>query len=127
MELPDQAKDGLRQGRITVGHAKLILSVADPSVLTRVTDACLSETLSVRQLEAALADGTLDGLGQLRRKQPKQPTQPKPAHLKELEKRLSETLGTKVTISEGATKGRIVIEFYSVSDFDGILAKLGVQ
>ena len=49
--------------------------------------------------------------------------------LRDLERSLSEHLGTKVTLktNKQGTKGRVQIEFYDLDQFDGLLAKLGVE
>ena len=52
----------------------------------------------------------------------------KPAHIADLEIRLRELLGTKVTIEErkNGRRGKIIIEFYSLDDFDRLAEKMGL-
>jgi ParB family chromosome partitioning protein len=73
-------------------------------------------------LEELLSSGS--GQAKLARHQRK--ADDRPAHLREIEARLGQHLGTRVKVEEGARKGRIVIEFYSVSDFDRITASMGL-
>jgi len=122
LELPDPVKQSLRDGRITVGHAKVILSVQNDDARLRLAERCEKEGLAVRQLEELLSSGS--GQAKLARHQRK--ADDRPAHLREIEARLGQHLGTRVKVEEGARKGRIVIEFYSVSDFDRITASMGL-
>ena len=52
----------------------------------------------------------------------------KPANIVDLERKLSSQLGTKVNIEtrRNGQKGKIIIEFYSLDEFDGITEKLGL-
>jgi hypothetical protein len=50
-----------------------------------------------------------------------------PAHIEDAERRLREHLGTKVVIEEGVRKGRIIIEFYSVDDFQRLTRLMNVD
>ena len=50
-------------------------------------------------------------------------------YLRDLQRQLSEQLGTKVHLQPGRTKGsgRLVIEFYDLDQFDGLMKRLGVD
>jgi ParB family chromosome partitioning protein len=122
LELPDPVKQSLRDGRITVGHAKVILSVQNDDARLRLAERCEKEGLAVRQLEELVSSGS----GQTKLARHRKQANERPAHLREIEARLSQHLGTRVKVEEGARKGRIVVEFYSVSDFDRITARMGL-
>ncbi|MFM7051470.1 MAG: hypothetical protein ACKOYN_04965 [Planctomycetota bacterium] len=49
------------------------------------------------------------------------------ANVADLEKQLAEHLGTRVTIQLGRKKGsgRLILEFYNLDQFDGLMAKMG--
>ena len=51
------------------------------------------------------------------------------AHLTDLQKKLSEHLGTKVQIHPGRAKGsgKLVIDFYSIDQFEGLLRRLDLE
>jgi len=51
------------------------------------------------------------------------------AAIRELERQLGEHLGTRVRITTGAsrTKGRVVLDFYSLEHFDGLMGLMGVE
>ena len=125
LELPEEVQTGIADGSITPGHAKVLLSLESDRARMQAFQDCRDGRLTVRGLEALVAhrQAKLVSAGQA---EPAK-LRAKPAHVKEIEARLSQHFGTKVTVEEGARKGRIVIEFYSVSDFDAILGKLGVS
>jgi ParB family chromosome partitioning protein len=52
----------------------------------------------------------------------------KPAHISDLEKRLQDILGTKVTIDtrKKGHRGKIIIDFYSLDEFDRLTEKMGL-
>jgi len=78
--------------------------------------------LSVRETEAAAGQ---DEPRAVARGGGKAATTEQKAHLKPLEEKLREVLGTKVRIIEGKRKGKIMIEFYSNDDFERILEVMG--
>ena len=132
LDLCDGVQRMLSDGVLSFGHGKALASL-----LTR-TDAQLalakrieSEGLSVRQTEqfaSAIAAGNDDAqagdsgaAGRAART--------KPAYILDAEQRLTERVGTRVSIQPGRAKhtGRIVVEYYNLDDFDRIAAGLGVR
>jgi ParB family transcriptional regulator, chromosome partitioning protein len=103
---------------VAMGHARAILSIADRKRQVSVAERVAREGLSVRQVERIVS---ASGVSRKRAK-----AVAKGVHAKDLEARLRESLGTKVSVEEGAKPGtgRIVIEFYSNDDLDRILARL---
>jgi ParB family chromosome partitioning protein len=118
LELPDPVQQMVRAGLVAMGHARAILSLPDAKRQTAVAERVAREGLSVRQVERLVA-----AQAPTRRKAK---PQAKAAGIRDLESRLREALGTKVTIEEGTKSGtgRIVIEFYSSEDVDRILSRL---
>jgi len=119
LDLDDTTQKHIENGVISTGHAKVLLSLglaARRDLLRKI----LSHGLTVRQLEqlAAATSSSTD---------PAQPQRVfKPPHVRELERKLRQHLGTKVSIHQGQKRGKIVIEFYSVPDFDRIATKMGI-
>lgn len=118
----------LREGSISPGHARALLSVVDPVDREFLFARLLAEELSVRQAEAAALEF---GTG----KHPKLPgakaggagghegegTGRRVAEILEAEQKLIEVFGTKVTIRGDLRKGAITIEYYSMDDLERIL------
>jgi ParB family chromosome partitioning protein len=123
LELPVPVLDAVRQGQLSVGHAKVLLSIPNRKIQMHLANKCQAEALSVRQLEnLASENGATE-----RSKKGRIKSDSRPAHVRELERRLREHFGTSVQISEGTKKGKITIEFYSVEDFDRITRLMGLK
>jgi len=117
LTLPPKVRDYLASGLITVGHAKILLSLADRQLQEQWAEKIISDGLSVRQLENKIAS-----LEKKKRKRSKK--EEKDPFLLDLEERLKEYLGTKVTINKKEEGGNIIIEFYSEEDLNRIIDKI---
>ena len=118
LTLSSKAKELLENGELEMGHARALLTL--PS---RKQDALAQEiakkSLSVRQAEALVRRIQRGG---------EQPTKRNvnrvSADVTDLQDRLSEKLGTKVTVKDKKGKGKVVIEYHSLEQLDGILARI---
>jgi len=122
LDLPAEIKQMLAEGHLTMGHARAILSLPTDELRRKLANRALAGRLSVREVER-LVRRYLTGTGQARTT-----TRSKPAHILDLENKLSSQLGTKVSIEtrKNGQRGRIIIEFYSLDEFDSIAEKLGL-
>lgn len=125
LDLPEDIQDLAAAGRITMGHARCIVGVADDESRRRLAKAVAAHDLSVRALEEIVRR---EKRGQERSAARARGRAEKSANIRDLEHRLSLATGTKVTVQEGRRKGtgRIVIEYYSLDDFDRIADHLGL-
>jgi len=114
--LPEAVKTALAQGALTFGHAKAILTVSQPAGQHQLAQRILDEGLSVRQTESAAR--TLTGR---RRRILRSP------EFADLEERLRQRMGTRVSLKGRATKGRIVLHFFSREELERLLDLLGVS
>ena len=126
IDLPDSVQDLLVQGSLSFGHAKVLSGLAgDPERQMELARQAVSEPLSVRQLEELIAspDGGRPSVSEARTKR----TPTRPAYVRDLEDQLTRAVGTRVVIRPGRAKntGRIVIDYYSLDDFDRIVGGLG--
>jgi ParB family transcriptional regulator, chromosome partitioning protein len=122
LDLTDSVKSMVRDGRLSVGHAKLIAGIADPIEQERLANLVLLQGLSVRNLERAIKEGP--------RADAKKPTLSGPAaHLQDLEKTISRQLGLRVQLRAAAKKGkgRLIIHYASLDQFDELLTRLRVS
>jgi len=126
LELPREVQNRVATGEITMGHARSLAGVADDRRRIALAAEVIAKNLSVRALEE-LVKHDRHGEGGLASAR-KGNGRVRPAHLAELEGKLEERVKTKVTIQEGKRKGsgRIVIEFYTLDDFDRIAALFGI-
>jgi len=119
MKLPEDVQSMLAQGDLTAGHARTLITVDDPLAMARKI---VSDGLSVRQAEA-LQQNTIEGSA---KRAPKE-KQPKDADTVALEKRLSDSLGLSVSITDGDGKGRIEIRYKTLEQLDGVCLRLTGQ
>jgi ParB family chromosome partitioning protein len=123
LDLCNEVQELVIGGALSFGHAKVLAGLAgDTRLQVKLAQRGVSEELSVRQLEEALAQAAGGG--------PAAPAKAPPTkapYLGDLERQLCQAVGTKVSIRPGRAKhsGRIVIEYYSLEDFDRIAARLG--
>jgi ParB family chromosome partitioning protein len=126
LDLPAAILARVAEGGLSMGHARCLLGVTDTDRQARLAHAVVENGLSVRALEEIVRRE------RTRSEQPEKPAaggeRTRSAHLDSVQRRFEETLRTKVTIREGRRKGsgRVVIEFYSLDDFDRIADALGV-
>jgi len=120
LDLPQAVQEMLASGKITAGHARAILSVDGAEARMALALRILEKGLSVRDAEYCSGNGETKRFPGGPRKAPA-----RAAHLKPLETKLAERLGTRVRIIEGKRKGKIVVEFYSNDDFERILEVMG--
>jgi ParB family chromosome partitioning protein len=119
LELPAAVQGMVRSGLVAMGHARAILAITDPRRQLAIAERVAREGLSVRQVEK------ITGAVGVAKKRGK--AAPKNVHARDLEAKLREALGTKVSVEEGPKPGtgKIVIEFYNLDDLDRIIARLG--
>jgi ParB family chromosome partitioning protein len=121
LDLAAPVQEHVRVGRLSTGHAKLLAGIQDASEQERLANVCVAQDLSVRNLERLLAG------------QPAVPAAPTKvsgtaAHILDLEKSIARQLGMRVQIrSTKKGKGRLVIHYGSLDQFDDLLGRLGVQ
>ncbi|WP_445167825.1 ParB/RepB/Spo0J family partition protein [Mycolicibacterium sp. Dal123E01] len=119
LRLPIAVQRRVAAGVLSAGHARALLSLeAGPEAQEELAARIIAEGLSVRATEEAV---TLAN-----RSDPKAPVAPrrKPIQmpgLQDVAERLSSTFDTRVTVSLGKRKGKIVVEFGSVDDLQRIV------
>ncbi|MDK8767692.1 ParB/RepB/Spo0J family partition protein [Corynebacterium freneyi] len=123
LQLPVDVQRRVAAGVLTAGHARALLGIktgtADQSMLA---DRIIAEGLSVRATEEAV---TLINRGEDASTRRKREPLPQPEKLTTWADRLSDTFDTKVSATMGKRKGRIVIEFGDLADFDRIMSLIG--
>lgn len=117
LKLPQSIQDAIFDNKLSVGHARALLSVEDAVEQKRLFEMTLNEGLSVREVEVLVKTGVKDVPHIKRAKFRK----PKDHEVAALEDDLQKTLGTKVIIDAKKKKGKIVIEYYSLDDLDRII------
>jgi ParB family transcriptional regulator, chromosome partitioning protein len=117
LKLPQQIQQLVLDDKLSMGHARALLAVESVDDQCALADKCVQQGWSVRQLEKTVALV----------KSPKAPqTVPKPMdpNVKAAVEKMERTLGTRVRIIEGRTKGRIEIEYYSQEELQRLYEHL---
>jgi ParB family chromosome partitioning protein len=126
LNLPEEIKDEVDRGTISVGHARTLLALETPEQQIEMARRILRQGLSVRETETLVA---------------RAPEQPDPGvalpppqdggtsyrpdiHLSALEEDLMRALGTKVRLHLRKKGGRIEIEYYSNEELEGLIRRL---
>ena len=117
LKLPDDVQRDLIDGRLSAGHARVLVSVDSPSTQRKIRDLVIKGSLSVRQTEALVKRF-------LTSKKPKAIRDEIDSYLESLVSDLQDSLGTKVAIKRKGKKGRIIIEFYSDDELGRLVERL---
>ena len=121
-DLCDETQNLISSGQISFGHAKVLAGlIGNPEKQVRLARRIVAEGLSVRKLEELVS--------QVDKKSKPTAVPGKPPYVLDAEHRLTEAIGTRTTILPARAKntGRIVVEYYSLDDFDRIAKALGVD
>jgi ParB family transcriptional regulator, chromosome partitioning protein len=131
LDLHSQVQAHLAQGRLSVGHAKVLLALQNQDEQLVAAELTIRQSASVRMTERLVASQLArQGLGRSGKPgaRPSQANSPIVQNaVSDLEDRLRNRLATQVTIHHGEKKGRIEIQYYSNDDLDRILLLLGVS
>ncbi|HEY2081265.1 MAG TPA: ParB/RepB/Spo0J family partition protein [Verrucomicrobiae bacterium] len=125
LKLPSVLQSYIRDGRLSVGHAKVVLGLATEKQQQLAAERIIKEGLNVRQTEGLVAKLQARGTG------PTQPASITPltqdAHVADLENRIREKLGTKVHLRYSQGKGGLEISFFNDEELERILQILGIS
>jgi ParB family chromosome partitioning protein len=124
LKLVPEVQNALRDGLLSVGHAKVILGLAGEKEQRIAGDRVLKDGLNVRQTETLVARLQNPPATDKTRGAASLATD---ANLLELENRLRERFGTKVRLKYAKGKGALEIAFFSDDDLDRILQIVGVK
>jgi len=108
LKLPQEVKTEVGSGRLSMGHARALLSLTDEADQRRIARDVLARGLSVRETESVVRK-IVEGNTPV----PATHAKPVDVHTRAAEDRLKLLLGTRVRIVRRGTRGRIEIEFAS--------------
>jgi len=120
MRLLNLSKEVIRYielDKISPGHGKALLRISDEKKQIELAQRIIKENLSVRKTEEIVKN-------MLEEKKKKTKPKEKDIFIKDIEERLTNSLGTKVNISSGKKKGKIEIEYYTDDDLNDIIERL---
>ena len=115
LKLDKRVQEMVMEGKLSNGHARTIISIEDGDKQYAIAQKIFDEKLSVREVEKLMREQDKKG------KQPKELPENDLVY-RDLEEKLSKSLGTQVTIkNKSNNKGKIEIQYYSQSELERIL------
>jgi ParB family chromosome partitioning protein len=124
LKLPDSVQKLVETGDLSFGHARALLALDSPEAMTAAAQKVVALSMSVRGTETYI-QGLINPDSKL--KPDAKPVQPIDANVREAQDNLRRSLGLKVTIDDKKGKGKVIIEYSGIEDFDAILTALGQQ
>ena len=126
LKLAPEIQAYVRDGRLSIGHAKVILGLTRAEEQKLAVERILKQSLNVRQTEELVAHLQNRPTTAPGAKATALPLT-KDSHVADLERRLHERLGTKVDLRYRQGKGALQIHFYSDDDLERVLEIVGVK
>ena len=121
LRLPETVQQAVEKGELTAGHAKALLALDNPEAITSAAQKVRQLALSVRQTEEMMHRMLAPGDGKQSEAKPKRVVDP---NVRAAEEELQRALGVRVTIRDNKGRGKIVIEYASLEDFDRVIETL---
>jgi ParB family transcriptional regulator, chromosome partitioning protein len=122
LDLPGEVKEMLVGGRLSMGHGRALLGLPTDELRSKLANRAMTGRLSVREVER-LVRRAIEG------EKPEKALPKKEPFIEDLERRMEEILGTRVQIQarKRGQRGRIIIDFYSLDDFDRLARRIGLD
>lgn len=123
LQLPENIQHAIETGKITMGHAKVLVTVENEKVMNQIVDLIIEEHLSVREVEHLVQNirmGTPSPIKKAK-KQVKKDTQ-----IERLENDLSKMFNQNVKLAYSNHRGKITIPFKNDEELNIVLEKIGL-
>jgi ParB family chromosome partitioning protein len=121
LRLPEAVQQAVEKAELTAGHAKALLALDTPEAITSAAQKVRQLALSVRQTEEMVHRLLAPGDEKHSEAKPKRAVDP---NVRAAEEELQRALGVRVTIRDNKGKGKIVIAYASLEDFDRVVETL---
>ena len=125
LRLPEEVRDMVIGGRVSMGHARALLGLESPEAMVRLARRVAAREMSVRQVEALVrrdreggGDGDNGGAAA-------PPPLPQSASARELAERLSRGVGARGKVVEsGPGRGHLELHYHSLDELDALIGRL---
>jgi ParB family transcriptional regulator, chromosome partitioning protein len=124
LRLPTSVQTRVESGQLTFGHARALLAFEHLEEMEKAAQRVATLSLSVRQTETYV-QGQLDPA----RNEKKEPKAKPPIdpNVRDAQERLQRSLGLKVTIEDHNGRGKVIIEYARLEDFDALMDQLASE
>ncbi|MEK4883068.1 MULTISPECIES: ParB/RepB/Spo0J family partition protein [Paenibacillus] len=120
LTLPEEVKEYVSRGTMSMGHARAIVALKDPEVIKQLAEQCVEQQWSVRELEE-----TVKNLDRKPTNGTKIKVVKRDPYIDNVEEVLRERFKTTVKIKQGKEKGKIELNYYGAQDLERLLELLG--
>jgi ParB family chromosome partitioning protein len=124
LRLPPSVQQKVEAGELSFGHARTLLGLQTPEEITAAAQKVMALSMSVRQTETYI-HGLMNPESKAAKEKKAVPPQDPNVH--EAQDRLQRALGLRVRIEDKKGKGRVIIEYSGLEDFDTLLTVLNAQ
>ncbi len=126
LNLPEEIKENVDKGALTVGHARALLALNFPEQQLEMARRIMADGLSVRATETLVSQANITEEPPVELAAPEKPTviQRTDVYLKAVEEDLTRSLGTKVRLISRKKGGKVEIEYYSNEELEGLVQRL---
>ena len=121
LKLPASVQTRVETAEISFGHARALLALGEPEQIEKAAQRIAALSLSVRQTESYVS-GILNP-EKAHKKEPKE-APPVDPNVRDAQERLQRALGLRVTIEDKNGRGKVIIEYGRLEDFDALLDQL---
>jgi ParB family chromosome partitioning protein len=120
LKLPGEVQDMLKAGQLEFSHARVLLQLRDPNQIPKIAERAVRKKMSVQLLEELVME-----LSGLKRAEPGESAKAQvDPNVKAAQQELQRLLGCRVSVRDRRGRGKIVIEYKSIEDFDRVLEML---
>lgn len=120
LRLPAEVQAKVEAGELSFGHARTLLALESPETILKAAQKVAALAMSVRQTESYV-QGLLNPASKGRDGEHKANIQPLDPNIREAQERLQRALGLKVRIEDRNGRGKVIIEYARLEDFDVLL------
>jgi ParB family chromosome partitioning protein len=124
LELPDKVQQAVGKGLLSMGHARALLGLSTSEQIEGLMEQCVRKDLSVRDVERLVRDQVQRSAGA----GVAEVVEPSPPWIAQIERRLGDALGTKVTVSADKDyAGQIRVQFFDKEQLNRLIDRLAPQ
>ena len=124
LKLPADVQGYVESGTLSFGHAKALLPLEDPQAIHKAAQKVTALSMSVRQTESYVQGILSPESRQSKGEQKEKVIDP---NVREVQETLQRALGLRVRVEDRKGRGKVVIEYAGIEEFDRLLEMLGAQ
>ncbi|MGA7522477.1 MAG: ParB/RepB/Spo0J family partition protein [Acidobacteriaceae bacterium] len=125
LKLPQEVQGQVESGTLSFGHARALLPLEDPAAILKAAQKLVALSMSVRQAESYV-QGILNPESK-KKPEGEQKENMQDPNVREVQEQLQRSLGMKVRVEDRKGRGRVIIEYAKLEEFDRLLEMLNCR